>query len=201
MHRVLALAFFGVGFAAMVAPASADDERYVMQNGIRYRELRETVSQPVAEVRMEEREVTTYRRQNTTRMQEFHRTVYVPVTQYHREQHVRGWLNPFQPLRVTDHWVPRTHWQPRVEKIKAPVAHVEWIPESRTVQQPVRTLRMVTKVETRLVPAPEPSRRPSASREPSSVRPSELFGGVARLDSDPPRISTRPQSWSGTIRR
>jgi hypothetical protein len=90
--------------------------------------------------------------------------------------------------------VPITRWEYRTDVVQVPVARTEWIPEQRTVQVPVTTRRMVNEeVITRVAVRAVPPSVAAAQRDG--------IGGVACLESDPPRTSTGWQAARSAVRR
>jgi hypothetical protein len=178
---------FSVSFAASVPVLGQQGVRGSQQGGVQYRELRERVRVPVAEMKTEQRQQTVYRLQSDSKVHETKYTVWVPVTQYRWEAFRTGVLNPFVPTSIAYRWVPYTCYQPRTATVSVPVTQQQWVPETRTVDVPVRTLRFVEKEQVRQV-AVAPTVPPVNAGQGSSVlatRPN--YGGV-RMESDPPRI-------------
>jgi hypothetical protein len=167
--------------------------QYLTINGIKYKEIRETVRRPTAKTEYEERQQTVYRQKVTTDTRESKYTVYVPITHYRWEAYRTGVFNPFAPVSTAYRWVPDTRWEPRTATVSVPVTQQRWVPETQTVKVPVRTLMFVDEERVRKVAVSTPS--PSVGAAATATRPQ--YGSVGRLDSDPPRVGPR----GATIRR
>ena len=178
----------------------SEDVRFVQENGITYRVTRRTVEKPITELRTRREQQTIYRREVKTEQKDFNYQVWVPVTNYVYHPKVEGWWNPFQENRVVPRWVPRTTWQPELRKATIPVMSAHWVPETQTVQRPFRILRIDTKEEVERVAIGRTPGGTTVSSNPPR-RFTGRIGGIARLDGDPPRQSTRPALSGGTVRR
>jgi len=181
-------------FGVAIGSSFADDVRYYEQNGVTYRETRHTIQRPVWATRYEQREQTVYKPQVTTEYRDSYQTYQVPVTQYRWTSRWHGRWNPFVQPYTTQALVPVTHFEYRTEVVKVPVARTQWIPEKRMVQVPVTTQRIVSD---------EVVRRVAVSVAPRPRGAANGIGGVARLESDPPRQGTGWQAakTGTTIRR
>ncbi len=167
--------------STLTSTALAEDVRYFEKDGVTYREVSRRVQRPISETRVEERAQTVYREQYVTESRPTTRTVYTPVTEYHLEARWHGLLNPFVQPYVGYHHVPRTRWETRVEEIPQTVTRRQLVPETRTVQVPVRSHRMVEdEVITRTAVGPSRNTR-------ASVVTRGAVGGIAQLKNDPPR--------------
>jgi hypothetical protein len=186
---VLSLSFGTTGLAL-----SEEDPRYFKENGITYREVREKVRWPVAEMTYEEREQTVYRQQTTNTVHQSNYTVYVPITEYRWEAYRTGVLNPFVPTSTAYRWVPYTRWEPRTATVSVPVTHSQWVPEKQTVKVPVRTLKFVEKEQVRRIAVAPSGTQPGSANTTSVLATRPNYGGT-RLDNDPPRYGT------GAVRR
>lgn len=173
--------------------AGEENVRYLTVNGVKYKEIRETVRRPTSKTEYEERQQTVYRQKVTTDTRQSHFTVYVPITHYRWEAYQTGVFNPFVPVRTAYRWVPFTRWEPRTTTLDVPVTQQQWVPETKTVKVPVRTLMFEEKEEVRRVAVSTPPPRPSAP----VVAAQPQYGSVGRLDTDPPRLGPR----GATIRR
>ena len=199
------------GLAALVlvpmlatAWAVADEVRYFEKDGITYQETRRVVQRPVVETRLESREQTVYREQIKTELRDSSRTVQVPVTEYRLTMCMVDRWNPFVQPSYVYKYVPVTRWEVRQETVRTPITQRELIPEKRTVQVPVTTQRLAQdEVITRVAIS---AAAPRANATPLDPAPAVAgaatgqVGGVARMESDPPRRSTtaepRPESRS-----
>ncbi|MGE0609017.1 MAG: hypothetical protein AB7O62_18125 [Pirellulales bacterium] len=205
-----------LAFVTLTMNARADEPRYVQQNGVTYLETptSATVRRLVPDTRMEEREETVYRREIHNEVKEVERRYSVPITEYRREMRWHGTWNPFSQPYMVEHLVPVTRWETRTETVKIPTARVALVPEKRTRQVPITTYKEieVPVVARTIVPpsrtySPAPTvaaaprtniatRNRAAAGDPfvnnSTIDSSAArVGGVSRLDSDPPRQSSR----------
>jgi len=180
---------FLLAFAAAIGLVShnvstADEVRYYEKDGVTYKETRRVVREPISETRLEQKQQTVYREQYRTEMKDSQRTVYQPVTEYRWQAYLHGRWNPL----VQPYWayrlVPSTRWVARQETVRMPVTQRELVPETRTVQVPITTQRVA---EREIIERVAVSASPSGAQTAQSGRP---LGGVARLESDPPRDST-----------
>ena len=185
-----------VGYVAATAGA-ADDVRYYQQNGVTYRETRTVVKQPVNDVQYRDLQQTIYRNRYTTEMRNVVRNGYVPVTRYTWEPRWHGQWNIFQGPHLAYHLVPYTNWENRQQTIQVPTTRREVVPETRTVRVPQTNLRYEDRVQVTRVPVgpSAPHVSSAAAQHPTPIfRPPmqnvdqrEVYGGIARLDGDPPR--------------
>jgi len=170
--------------AASVTCAStalAEDVRYVEKDGVTYREVVRRIQRPMTETRVEERAQTVYREQYVTESRPSVKTVYRPVTEYQLEARWHGVLNPFVRPYVGYHYVPRTRWEQETHEVPVTVTRREVVPETRTVQVPILSRRMVEdEVVTRTAVS-------STGRRTASVVSRGSVGGVAELQNDPPK--------------
>jgi hypothetical protein len=164
------------------------------KDGVKY--LSTTVRTPVAETAWQEREETVYVDRYVTEMQDSYRTVLAPVTQVVYEPRLHNWWNPFTGAHIAYHAVPRTRWELRTEVVRAPIARHEVVPQQRIVRQPVRSLKFVE--EERIVRLDSPAAQQYAAAQPvfrevpgSSITGTSRIGGVAQLEGDPPRTSSK----------
>ena len=161
---------------------SADDVRWVTKNGQTYREQVAVERVPTTVVRIEERQQTVFREEYSTEVRDSQRTVYVPVTEYVMQPRWHGLWNPFKAPHVAYHMVPQTRWEVRNETVKVPVTTRQLVPETRTVQVPVRELDFVEREYITRVPVS--GSRPSLAAEGI---PAGGAVGVAKLENDPPK--------------
>jgi|GEM_PF-6480603 len=157
---------------------------------------RAVVEQSVAQVQQ-----TFYREQYTTEMQDSNQLVYDPVVHYQWTSRWHNWWNPFAEPYVTYQLEPQTVWQPRWQVVRLPVTRRELIPETRTVQVPARRLGFEPlPPDTRLAEAPPPA-APVKTPALVDVPSRQPFGGIARLENDPPRYGTGTSDAGWTSRR
>lgn len=190
--------------ALVVLPRAvpADEVRFYQKDGVTYREIRRTVERPVVDVQLQEQKETIYRQQVETEPRVVSQPVAVPVTTYYCQRRVHGWWSPGQPSSVTYRWVPRTHWEWRLATIQVPVTRIEWVPETRTVKRPVRKLRIETEQRVdRVAIGRPPTRRTAANLPNQRSAGANRYGGIWRLENDPPRFSTRPPAAGQPLRR
>jgi len=185
-------------------PTWAEEVRYYEQDGVTYRESRQIVEKRVPEVRYEERSQTIYRDQCVTEMKDTVRTTWVPVTEYQVQERLVGRWNPLARPYFEYRSVPVTRWEPRSEAVQVPMARRKLLPEVQTVRTPVTHWRTVQEEVIRRValsatpntstlaasPSPATLAGPLVPVEiPEAARRSQI-GGLAELDSDPPRQGT-----------
>jgi len=174
-----------------LAAGDAEEVRYYVQDGITYRETRRTIQRPIVETRLQQSTQTVLREELATEYRDTLRTWWMPVTEYRCETHWVGRWNPFVQPYLENRWVPQSRWEKRTESVKIPVTCRRLVPETRTVQLPVATQRMVSEdVITRVAVGPAPpnlSENPASAPQNPGVGPPKPIGGIARLDSDPPR--------------
>ena len=187
----LVLALIGGASLAM-----AQAPHYIQKNGVTYVESRQVVQRQVPVTRMEQREQTVYSQRVATETQESTRTFYTPVTEYQCQPRMHGRWNPFIQPYYTYHYVPVRRWQSQQEIVRTPVTRTTLVPEKRIVQVPVTRYELA---ETEYV-----TRTPVSSGVPRTIvsggqPPLSGVGGVARLESDPPRTGWRPAT--GSVRR
>ncbi|MCA9189759.1 MAG: hypothetical protein R3E01_07085 [Pirellulaceae bacterium] len=205
MERTIARDVFGSIMVAVVvvvgAPTAqgqdAGQSRYYNQDGVTFRETTTTVKEPVSETKWQSQQQTTYRERYITEMQPVQRQVYAPVTQYEWVPRWHGWWRVFQGPHLAYHLEPRTSWQAASMTYQLPVTKREVVPETRTVQVPVTTLRMVEREQVqRTAVAASPQTRVAYNApmvDPYATVPAYGYlsvGGIARYESDPPRYST-----------
>jgi hypothetical protein len=192
-------------------------------DGIRYQVTRQIVQTQVPVTEYRDQAQTTYRQQISTQNVPHQQVYNVPITQYQIVSELHGRWNPFVTPYWTHRYEPVTVWQQQVATVQIPVSHVAWVPETRTVQQPVTTWKLanresVVKTPIGAVPSggrsntaiaaarPLTSATPSAQLTPSNgataMTASRPLGGQA-LSSDPPRQpdtgwQTSPAATSGT---
>lgn len=186
------------------AAAAADDIRYYQQNGVTYRETRTVIKQPVNDVQYRDLQKTFYRDRYTTEMRDVVRNSYVPVTRHAWQPRWHGQWNILQGPHLAYHLVPYTNWELRQQTIQVPTTRREVVPEMRTVRVPQTNLRHEDRVEVPHGPvgttAPHASSKtaqPPANvfrRPTQNVDQREVYGGVARLEDDPPRYGTAAMS-------
>lgn len=198
VRQLIALAVLTsiVGHAAAIA----EEVRYYEKDGVTYRESRTTVHRPVTETQMRQSTQTVYRQERTSEIREQVRTWWSPTVEYHSEPYLVGRWNPFVRPYFSSRFVPQTRWEQRSEVIQVPVTTCRMVPESRTVKVPVTVRRWVPE---------EVIRRVAVRGQPPTLAPlsptptltdADRIGGVARLDSDPPRqgVSTAWRASAAT---
>ena len=192
-----------VSYLAATA-AAADDVRYYQQNGVTYRETRTVVKQPVNDVQYRDLQHTFYRDRYTTEMRDVVRNRYVPITRYVWQPRWHGQWNILQGPHLAYHLVPYTNWEIRQQTIRVPTTRHEIIPETHTVRVPQTNLRYEDRVQITRVPvgpsAPHFSSATAQHSTPLFRLPTqnagqrEVYGGIARLDEDPPRYGIATKS-------
>jgi hypothetical protein len=192
--------------------AQADETRYVNYNGITYCETYRNVQKAVNETAYQQTTRTVYKEQLNTEVRDVTRTCLCPVTTYRAETEMVGKWNFFIEPYYETHWVAETKWVPHSEVVKMPVTCRKVVPETQNVQVPVVNQKIVTekvlisRVAVGNVPAnPSVSSGPIARPTPQSVptttldryqpvQPGEQIGGISRMNQDPPRYSTSPNT-------
>lgn len=179
-------------FGCAISKAGLLPSRALGQNAYEY-----TERVPVAQVQMERREETVYTTKPVESVQSHYRTVLEPVTTLCCEPRLHNWWNPLTGPYVSYHMTPRTHWQPRTERVETRVTRYQYIPETRIVERPVRRLGFANRrvIANNTVPSrPQPRivQRTAPSQVPIVVSPQRVarhpsIGGLHRLDNDPPR--------------
>lgn len=176
--------------AAPLATLGLAEDRFFTRDGVQYRETTQVVRRPVTETRYETEQQTVYRHELRTDVVESRRTVLVPVTEYRWETRVYG-LWPIIPTYTAQQLVPYTRYETREEIVRSPVTRTELVPETRMVQKPVTTHRIVEEEVVRRVPVA------GSTVQASTPISSERVGGVAQLNSDPPRQGTT--AWRSSV--
>jgi len=175
----------------LVAAVPAQQVRYIQQNGVAYRETRQTGYRTICTTEMRPSQRIVYREQCETQTREVTRTWWTPVIECRWEaQWVNRW-NPFAQPYLVYRPVERVRWEQRTETVQVPVVVRKIVPEVQTVQVPVIVRRTVPEeVVTRVVASPPGAARlaPVVAGSNSTGGP---IGGVARLDRDPPRQGVR----------
>ncbi len=192
-----------------VAAGWAQEVRYYEENGITYRETRQTVSRPTTEITNQPVDRTVYQEQLTTEYQPTTRVYSVPVTEYRQEAYWRGRWNPFKQPYLDQRIVSHTRWEERTETVQTPVVRRQVVPQTRQEFVPVATQRIVEEqyvsrvaIGTRAAIAANP---PSTTSIPAAtVEQKPTVGGISRLDPAPAHhISNsqwRPASSSTRLR-
>ena len=209
-RRLAILAALASGVAG---PAlRADDVRVYDNNGVTYRETRQTVRHPITETHLETRESTVYQNQVTTEMRAVPRTYPVAITEYHWTPVYRRTWNLLAPPVLTYELVPQTRWETRSDTMQVPYTRSDLVPQKVTQQVPVTTQRMVeSQYVSTVAVGVSTAGAGYANSAPGSTGPSAAasvadrsgaIGGIHQLDSDPPRAgaSWRPAP-DATIRR
>jgi hypothetical protein len=220
----MARSFLSVtGFMLLALGASgtmADEVKYLDEDGITYRETTQTSQRHIPQTTMQQREDTYYREQYTTELQDAQRTYQVPITEYQWKPETHRSWNPLSPPYVAYRWVPVTRWETRSETVKIPVAKRNVVPEKITRQVPVTTHHIANeKVVTRVAIGPSASHGAAgasnmaaggssgpggASLVPVSTgvdTPNDGMGGMAKLNTDPPKQSPNWGQGDATARK
>jgi hypothetical protein len=197
------------------ARAMADEVKYLDEDGITYRETTQTTQRPVAHTTMQQRDYTYNRPRYTTELQEVQRNYQVPITEYQWKPETHRTWNPFAQPYVAYRLVPQTRWETRSETVKIPVSKVEVVPEKVTQQVPVTTQRIAQeKVVTRVAIGPAASHTGGAANMAAAgsgsaapmanlnggAPPNDGMGGMAKLDTDPPKQSPDWRQSDSTAR-
>lgn len=187
------------------AAAAADETRFYEENGVTYRETRRKVARPVAETRWEDQPRTVYREKVTCDCIDVPRSYYVQVSDWQWESYIANRWNPFAQPYVAQRLVPRTRWELRSDTVRVPNPRRELTSELVTVRVPTTTTRLVeeeyiSRVAVSVRPTASSPSSQLASGQPTPAAPpagpgmasamANSIGGVARLDSDPPRAGS-----------
>ncbi|MFW6124646.1 MAG: hypothetical protein ACOC46_00750 [Pirellulales bacterium] len=192
--------------AASAVSAAADEVRYFQQNGVTYRETRRTIRRPVYQTEMRSTTRTAYRPEQTTQSRQVTQTRWTPVTECCWEPVWVGRWNPFVDPYLVYRPVTRTRWEASQETVERPQTVTRWVPETTTVEVPVTVRKMVPEdVVSRVAVSTGAPRAPaggSGGRLAPVPRPAAgvPVGGVARLESDPPRQGPRTAWRPSTVR-
>lgn len=198
IRRLVSAALFASLLGAAGPNGKADEVRYYENNGVTWRETRRTVEDRVPVSRMEERTETVYREEYTTEMRDTTRTAWVPVTEYRWEAF---WVNRWNPLAgpyVAYRQVPHTRWEQRTETVQVPVNARRLVPETRVARRAVGSFQTVQRELVSRVPVVGGGTSagaalaggPLAPVQASSVAQRSPIGGIARLESGPPRYGS-----------
>jgi len=173
---------------------AADETRYYVENGVTYRETRQTLRQPLLTTEMQSREQSVWRPRVTSETREVTRSWYVPITEYSWQQRwERGW-NPFSAPVLTQRYLPTTRWELKTEKVQVPVNRYDYVQESATVQSPVAVQRFAERqiISRVAVGNAAPNTGGSASQVAAGGDPfaapttgATAVGGVAKLPDAP----------------
>jgi len=189
--------------------AVADEVRYYEQNGVTYRETRRVVHRPVYQTEMRTQQRTTYRAEQTTETREVTQNRWTPVTECCWEPVWINRWNPFADPYLAYRPVTRTRWETACETVQQPRTVTRWVPETKTVEVPVTVQRMVPEeVVTRVAVGTAPTSRTMIANggrlapipRPAGNSTGVTVGGVARLESDPPRQGART-AWRPSTTR
>ena len=202
MMRRHAPLFVFIVIAVCAASSRAQEVVYYEENGVTYRETRQTVRCPVAETKIQESEQTVYRPQWKTETRDVVRTYHVPITEYRWEAYWQGRFNPFAQPYLAQRLVPSTRWEPRTETVKVPTTSYTVVPEKSVVRTSVTTWKTIERqvtarqpvagriVASAATPAPTTStsvQAASTSAPGQANGNGSIYGGVANLDNGPPR--------------
>lgn len=187
------ISVFGLVLIVVSASLRADETRFVVENGVTYRETRGVERRPTADTHVEDRTQTVYKTEYVTELREQTRTVWVPITEYAYEPRWQNWWNIFAEPTVSYQMRPVTRWEPRTQTERIPVTVQKVIPETKIVQMPVRTLgfaqrEYVQRVVVNAPPASSPRSPAGIARQ--NELPSTNTGALARPDSGPTNPST-----------
>lgn len=172
---------------------------YEQRGGVQYQVTRQTVKRQLPATILQNRPQTTYKQQVKSQMESRQHTFCVPVIEYKKISKLHGRWNPFVAPYRTEELKPVTVWKQQVVTLQVPTSHLEWVPETKTVQVPVTTYRTVEEEVITRVAMNGPSGM--AGKRPSPAR--QVTGGpsatLAALPNDPPAarqaaIDTNPMA-------
>ena len=127
-----------------VHTAYGEDREYTDASGVMWREVTQERQKVIPETKLEERKQTVLVEQVNTEQQTSFQTYQVPITEYYWEPYWANRWNPFSQPYLAYRYVPRTRYETRTAEIKMPVTQRKLVPQERTVQVPVTTMRTVT---------------------------------------------------------
>ena len=200
--------------APTTASGTAPQVRYVDQDGIRYRETRTTVQQPVRDYRYVDVPQTYYLQRYRTDYVNQTSLRQVPNTRYECVPRLYDWwrvLGVFGEPYVAYGIEPTTTWQAIPETRPTAVVRREVMPQTRTVKVPVPYLKMVERENisrvavgpatgrpSRLAQQPNSPRYPGApsSRVAIGPQPQPIFVPATSRDSIPPSEPNPFGGWS-----
>lgn len=179
-------------------PAPSQESRLVEHDGLVYEERQVLVRVPVADSQLVTQQQTTYEPKLVTELRDVPVTRWQQVTTSQWEQRVENPLGIRGPRQTVGQWVRGTRWEPRTEYVRQPVTYRTSIPETRTVEVPVRTTRFVEKQETvRVLLGPVAAYQQAMNTTPkNSAAFSPRSPGVPRFDDDRLRYGLKPTDAS-----
>ncbi|MEM7312169.1 MAG: hypothetical protein AAF497_03360 [Planctomycetota bacterium] len=137
------------------APTQPQVLREFDQNGVHYQVVRQTVNQPVRDIRYVDQVQTYYTQRFRTDTENRTYTRLVPSTQYECVARLHDWWRLFGQPYVAYHNEPYTTWHRATETRAVPVTRREVIPQQRTVKVAMPYLRMEPRqVETTVAVGP-----------------------------------------------
>jgi hypothetical protein len=182
-----------VGALALTGGARvAAAQEFVDRDGIRYQVIQQQIPTqiPVTEVR--EQQQTTYRQQVVTENVQHQQVYHVPVTQYQVVSRLHNRWNPFAEPYWTHHYEPVTTWQQQVGTVQIPVTKVTMVPETRTVQQPITTMKTVNNtVTTHRAIGPTPGGPGSNTALAAAPGAGTATASLTPVNSPPSQTATR----------
>lgn len=208
MRRAVRIILAALVCLASGVVAVAQETRFYEENGVTYRETKQKVQRPIAETRWDNQQRTVYREKVTCNCADVQRSYYLQVNDAQWEPYIANRWNPFAQPYVAQRLVPRSRWELRTDTVRVPNPRRELVPEVVTVRVPTATTRVVEEeyisrvaVSTRpvgagatAVAATPNNGQPTLATRPASpgmaTAMGSAIGGVARLDSDPPRASS-----------
>lgn len=192
----------GILFILVVAnPTNGEPKttvRYYDQGDQTIRETRNVTREPVREIHYRTEQQTTYRPKPGS-VRNVTDTYYVSVTKYRWETRWHNKWNLLQQPHLAYHAVPYTAWEPRQVTRQVVEASAGMVPETKTVRVPVPTLRFVERQNvTRVAVGSSNTRLAAVPQYDTAETRQPIYGGIARLDGDPPRYGaarTADDGW------
>lgn len=177
---------------------SGQDRRLVERDGLMYEEYTTTVRQPIAETQLVSQQQTVYEPKLITELRNVPVTRWQLVTTNQWQERVENPLGIRGPRQTVGQWAPTTRWEQRTEYVRQPVTYRASVPEIRTVQLPMRTMRFVEKQETQRVlvgpaAAYQQAASPTANYTPAY---SPRSATAPRFDDDKLRYGMKPTDAS-----
>jgi hypothetical protein len=203
---------------------------YRDERGVTWREEHRNVEEQVAETSISSQPQAVYREKYSTDTRQHQYLAYVPTTEYQWVPRWHGWWRIFEGPHLAYHLQPRTVWKSIPYTVSVPTLNREWVAETRNVQAPTSESRVKTREIVRRTPVSpgssalaagswggshalfdpyggyDPTRAfamPPVSPVPQYVPAygqAQAYGGIARLDSDPPRWAN-PSEGAWQMRR
>ena len=167
---------------SMATTAYGEEREYTDANGVMWREFTQERQKLIPETKIEERKQTVLVEQVNTEQQTSFQTYQVPITEYYWEPYWANRWNPFSQPYLAYRYVPRTRYETRTAEIKMPVTQRKLVPQERTVQVPVTTMRAVTEKTHHTIALG--MKQPTLSQGGAQIASKPTVAGTTKLDND-----------------